>query len=199
MPAAKKSASSDEAKGTENAVDEQVVVAGVASPTIRRADAPFSTRQQLMPSAAPDPQMVKVKEVATGRVFAAWPVDARELVTHPNQEHEYAAAEDDLSPTNAFRGNPTPVAPTNSNTPIGTDPVSVAAPVIAGRGVDAATAEQQLGEKSKTELQELARRAGIDENQSQKDLAKALQPHVVAGTVSLGGPQPLAPKPPTPR
>lgn len=195
MPAAKKTA----AERDTNAPDEQVVVAGVASPTVRRADAPFSTRQQLMPSAAPDPQMVKVKELATGRVFAAWPVDARELVTHPNQEHEYAAADEDLSPTNAFRGNPTPVAPKSANSPIGTDPVAAPAPPIAGRGVDPQTARTQLEEKGKSELQELAKRAGIDENQSKEKLVDALQPHVAAGTVALGGPTPLAPKPPTPR
>lgn len=195
MPAAKKTAAEKDV----NAPDEKVVVAGVASPTVRRADAPFSTRQQLMPSAAPDSQMVKVKEIATGRVFAAWPVDARELVTHPGGEHEYAAADEDLSPTHAFSGNPKPVAPKSANSPIGTDPVAPPPAPIAGRGVDAQTAREQLEDKSKAELQELAKRAGIDENQSKADLVDALQPHVAAGTVALGGPTPLAPKPPTPR
>lgn len=47
---------------------------------------------------APRPHMVKVKEVATGRVFAAWPVDARELTTHPKREYVLARDDEALTP-----------------------------------------------------------------------------------------------------
>lgn len=44
------------------------------------------------------PHQVKVKEVATGRVFAAWPVDAKELVSHPKGEHVLAGEDEELTP-----------------------------------------------------------------------------------------------------
>lgn len=205
--ASKKKEGEDQSE-TANAADEPVVVGGIASPTVQRADAPFSTRQQLMPSAAPNPQMVKVKEVATGRVFAAWPADARELVTHPLQEHVYAGADEEMTPRaeGGVFPNPTPTAPMDATSPVGVDPVPPITPPRTGPGsplgapLDPITATDRLGEMSKSELQELATKAGVDPNQSKAELVEALQPHVSAGTVALpGSVTPLAPPPPKPR
>lgn len=187
---------------------EKTVVAGIAAPHVTRADAPFSTQPLMPPSGAPAPQMVKVKEVATGRVFARWPVDARELVTHPNQDHVYAEEHEALTQgTASFSGNPIPVAPLNANSPIGVDPVPAETPPRAGVAgqigaqgrIDPLTATALLEEKSKTELQELATRAGVNPNQTKKELVEALEPHVTAGTIALTAPTPLAPTPPAAR
>lgn len=207
MPNKKKEG--EDQNDTANPLDEPVVVGGISSPTVHRADAPFSTRQQLMPSAAPNPQMVKVKEVATGRVFAVWPVDARELVTHPLQEHVYATAEDEMTPRDiaSLSGfpNPTPTAPLDATSPVGVDPVPPVTPPRTGAGatLDPVTATDRLGEMSKSELQELAIKSGVNPDQSKAELVAALQPHVTAGTLALpgvaGAPVPLAPPPPKPR
>lgn len=205
--ASKKKDDGENQSDTANAADEPVVVAGISSPTVQRADAPFSTRQQLMPSAAPNSQMVKVKEVATGRVFAAWPIDARELVTHPKQEHVYATAEEELTPRGdgGVFPNPVPVAPMDATSPVGVDPVPPITPPREGARapIDPLTAADRLGDMSKAELQDLATKANVDPNQTKADLVEALHPHVTAGTVALpgaaGAPVPLAPPPPKPR
>ncbi len=165
------------------------VVAGVTAPHVQRADLPVGATQQILPpSGAPGAQMVKVKEVATGRVFATWPVDARELVTHPNQDHVYATAEDEMSATAAGSGNPTPVPPDDSTSPVAVDPVAATTPPRAG-AIDPLTATAQLQELSTKELKDMAKRSGVSPDQSKEKLVEALQPHVSAGTLSLAGAQ----------
>lgn len=190
MATAKKDAGAKDENPNEtaNAPDAEVSVAGITAPHVRRADAPFSTVQQILVSAAPPTQMVKVKETATGRVFAAWPVDARELVTHPDRGHEYASAEDEMTPAAAgASGNPDAVAPESTQSPVGVAPQASVTPPRTG-AVDPLTATAQLSEKSTAELKDLAKRSGVEPNQSKEKLVEALQPHVSAGTVNLGGP-----------
>lgn len=109
---------------------------------------------------APQALQVKVREKATGRVFLKWPVDARELVSHPLGEYEYAP---DEAITNGASAAP-PVTPPK----------------------DPPTIEQQLGEWSYKDVQVLAKRAGLKVVGTKKDaLIEALLPHVKGGTVSL--------------
>lgn len=171
----------------ESSKDEPVVVAGIAAPHVETPN--LSNSQPILPpTGAPDPAMVKVKHVPTGKVFAAWPVDAREMVTHPDGEHVYATLEDEMSPRGAGgSGNPTPVAPEDGTAPVAVSPVAPEQPPVAGPPVSAADAKASLEDLSKAELVALAERSGIDATGTKADLAKALQPHVQAGTVRVGG------------
>jgi hypothetical protein len=108
---------------------------------------------------APHAHQVKVRDTATGQVFLAWPVDARELVTHPKSQYEYAV----------------------SDTPLGSPD---APPALAVPSTPASTT-QLLEAKSYKELQALARRAHLNANQKQADLIAELTVHVDAGTISL--------------
>lgn len=172
----------------ESSKDEPVVVAGIAAPHVEEPQGGSNSRPILPPSGAPDAQMVKVKHVPTGRVFAAWPVDAREMVTHPDGEHVYATLEDELSPRGAGgSGNPTPVAPEDGTAPVNVAPVAPETPPVAGPPVSAEDAKASLDDLSKAELSALAERAGIDPSGTKAELQKALQPHVQAGTVRVGG------------
>lgn len=172
---------------------EETVVAGIEAPHVATQGL-GNTEQILPPSGAPGAQMVKVKEVASGRVFGAWPVDARELVTHPDAGHVYAEADEPMTPPRyTTSGNPVPVAPASGTSPVAITPV---APESAPAGtspanplgaVDPLTATAQLSDLSKSELQGLAGRAGVDQNQTKQALVEQLQPHVSAGTINLGG------------
>jgi hypothetical protein len=113
-----------------------------------------------MQKPAPHACMVKVREKSTGRVFEAWPVDARELVRHPGGEYDYATEE--ASPATAD-------TPSTAATPP-SPPKSIA---------------EQLGEKSYKELQTLAKRAGLNPNQKQDALITTLLPHIAGGAISL--------------
>jgi hypothetical protein len=145
---------------------------------------------------APASQMVKVKHVATGRVFAAWPVDARELVTHPAQDHVYADADDELSPQGIAALFPPRTGPADDTEPTLIDPVAqIETPVAAGAQLSASDAKAALEDKSKAELQDLAVRVGEDPNRSKAELVKALEPHAEAGTLSLSPPTGLLGKP----
>jgi hypothetical protein len=169
------------------APDEPVVVAGIEAPHLQTAEGLGNSQPILPATGAPNAQMVKVKEVATGRVFAAWPIDARELVTHPSQDHVYATAEEGLTPfTVSSGGNPIPVAPADGTAPVLTAPVASQAP-ISSASVDPLTATAQLSDMSKSELQKLASTAGVDPQQSKAGLVESLQPHVSAGTIALDG------------
>lgn len=211
----------DRAKGADAT---ETVVAGVSAAHVKDATKPGASQPLVPPSGAPGAHMVLVKEKASGKVTAHWAVDARELVTHPNQEHEYATEEEAKTfraPAANLTANPTPVAPNSSNSPIGVDPVVsptppaaraggpllVAVPVEAARAagfsagtgsnspIDPLTATSQLQDMSKAELQEIARRSNVDPNQSKDKLVEAILPHVEAGTVSLSQPTPLNPQP----
>lgn len=180
--------------------DAAPVVAGISQTHKVRPDQPAGTQQVLAPTAAPNPQMVLVREKATGRVFAAWPVDARELVTHPQQEHEYASEEHaaDWAPPSQQTGLPMPaVAPTSPNSPIGVDPVNPPQVPVASRILSNDQAKEALNDKSKSELQDLAVRVGVDKDQSKADLVKALEPHATAGTLNLTPPASLQGKAPS--
>ncbi|HXH43296.1 MAG TPA: hypothetical protein VNK51_05530 [Bradyrhizobium sp.] len=194
--AARKSAdSTDQAnKEAKEAMDAAPVIGGIQGLHKRNPEAPFSTVQLVGPQAAPPSQMVKVKELKTGRVFAAWPVDARELVTHPNQEHVYAKAEDEMTNRagQTLMGVGTPaVAPKDSTAPVGVDPVP-AEPAPRAWAPDAASTKAQLEDKSKSDLQDLAKRSGVNPDQPKAQLVEQLQSHVTAGTVMLGGPKTLS-------
>jgi hypothetical protein len=163
------------------------IVAGVTAPHVQRIDQPVGATQQIIPpSGAPSAQMVKVKEVETGRVFAAWPVDARELVTHPNQEYVYATPEDEMAAPQADSGgNPVPVPPADGQAPVAVDPVPSPSP----RAISEASARAALEDQSKADLKKLAQRANIDDSGSKEELVDRLTPHAAAGTISVGGPQ----------
>lgn len=109
---------------------EMVEVRGVVARHLEPVDKTVGTPNQLLaPEAAPPAQMVKVREIATGRVFAAWPVDARELVTHPDRGHEYADAKAEFTKGAAdVSGNPIPVTPKSGQSPVAVDPIASPAP-----------------------------------------------------------------------
>lgn len=114
-------------------------------------------------SPAPHAHMVRVRELTTGRVFEAWPVDAREMVAHTAGGYEYAP-----------------------EAPLGLPD----APVVEAR--PPATIQERLAEKSRKELQLLAKRAGLNERQKDDELIAALIPHIEGGTVSLDEIPPIA-------
>ena len=112
---------------------------------------------------APHAHRVKVREIATGRVFEAWPVDAREMLRHP-KDYEYA--EED-APLGLPSAPVTPIPP----------PPSLA---------------ERLDAKSYRDIQALAKKAGIDASQRKDELVEQLLPHIEAGTISLEELPPLA-------
>jgi hypothetical protein len=170
-----------------SAADESVIVAGIEAPHVQTATGMSNSQPLVGATGAPSAQMIKVKEVSTGRVFAAWPVDARELVTHPDQNHVYASLEDEMTPVNRGAGNPIAVAPASGQEPIAVAPVASSSAPISMATVDPLTATAALSDMSKSELQTLAKGAGVDANQSKSGLVEALQPHVTAGTIALDG------------
>lgn len=194
--AVKKNASKTAGKASKEEKEKQEnapIVAGIAQTHKVRPDQPFSTQAVIPPTAAPPSQMVLVKEKATGRVFPAWPVDARELVTHPKQEHVYASAEDAekwVRPASGAGGAMPAVAPEDSTSPTGVDPVPHT-DLPAANAVSADAAKEQLGDMSKSELQDMAKRAGVDPEQSKAELVNALAPHAQAGTLALKQPASL--------
>lgn len=109
---------------------------------------------------APQAHQVRIRELATGRVFDAWPVDAREMLNHVKGGFEAVGPEIPLG---------IPVAGQTSA------PDPAPAPSIAA----------QLEAKSYKDLQLLAKRAGVASNQSREDLVTALVPLVEAKAVSL--------------
>lgn len=120
---------------------------------------------------APGAHRIRVREKSTGRVFEAWPVDARELVNHPAGDHELVPDDE-----------PEATAPTATSTLKELELQADASPsVLEAR----AAARERLEQKSYKELQELSRRAGLSVNQKQPALIEALLPLIAAGTVSL--------------
>lgn len=171
----------------------EVSVAGVSAPHIERADQGFSGNQLLPPTGAPGAKMVKVKELATGRVTGMWAVDAREAINAGG--HAYAAADEALAPsgTGGVERSVSDSVPADSGEPVTIDPV----PSVAPKTISVAA--ESLEDMSKTDLQALAKRAGVSDQGTKAELIDALQPHVKAGTVALSAPSPLAPAPPRPR
>jgi hypothetical protein len=113
---------------------------------------------------APQAHQVRIRELATGRVFLAWPVDAREMLIHPKGGFE---AVDDSVPL-GDAGTPAP-------------PPAVVTPPSIG---------EQLEKWALKDLQTLAARVDIDPtDKSRTELVALLSvdlPELVsAGVVSL--------------
>lgn len=116
---------------------------------------------------APYAHKVRLREVATGRVFEAWPVDARELLTHPAGGYEPVPSETPLQASAKAPPPPPPPSPP--------------------------TAAQRLAALSAKERAELAKRAGIKPSsfKTDADLVGELARLVEAGTIALDAPPPL--------
>jgi hypothetical protein len=194
----RKSASSKTAggKASKEEKDKQErapIVAGISQTHVARPDKPFSTQVVIPPTAAPPSQQVLVKELKSGRVFPAWPVDARELVTHPNQEHVYASEDDAAAwvrPGTGAGGAMPSVPPKDTTAPTGVDPVPHS-DLPAANAVSAESAKATLEDKSKSDLQDMAKRVGVNPDQPKADLVEALRPHAQAGTLALNPPASL--------
>lgn len=113
----------------------------------------------MSPKPAPHAHQVRIREISTGRVFHAWPVDAREMLNHPKGGFEAVSAD----------------------APLGSPEVAPVAPLPPPTH----TSESQLEAKSYKELQVLAKRAGINAGQNKEALVLALLAHIEAGTVSI--------------
>jgi hypothetical protein len=122
-----------------------------------------------MANPAPHAHRVRLREIATGRVFDAWPVDARELLTHPKQEFE-AVPPDTPVQTSA-------TAPLAAPTPPPPPP----------------TAAQRIAALGEKERHGLAKRAGVKVSsfKTEADLIQELARLAEAGTIALDGPPPL--------
>jgi hypothetical protein len=119
-----------------------------------------------MPKSAPHAHQVRLRELATGRVFLAWPVDAREMLTHPNGGFEVVTNDTPI-------GTPDPEQ-THSN--VSPAPVASPTPTIAER----------LQAKSYKELQVLAKRANVNAvGKKAEEIVASLVPLVESGVVSL--------------
>jgi hypothetical protein len=104
---------------------------------------------------APPTRMVRLREIATGQVRDAWPVDARDMLHTGGWEAV---------------GPDTPTAPSVPAVPA-TLPTHNPA--------------EWLEAKSYKELQVLAKRAGLTAGQKKDELIAALMPLVASGVVSL--------------
>jgi len=168
-------------------VPEEVIVAGVSAPHIRRVDQGFSGNQLLPPIAAPGARMVKVRENETGRVTGMWAVDAREAINAGS--HSYADADEALASFgNAFGGSVSDSVPADSGEAFAIDPV----PSEPRRTISVKA--ENLEDMSKAELQALAKRSGVDDKGTKAELVEALQPHVDGGTIALAKPKSLTDK-----
>lgn len=163
---------------------EEVSVAGVSAPHIIRADQGFSGNVLLPPTGAPGAKMVKVKEVATGRVHGAWAVDAREMINVGS--HVYADATDEILSFSGGLSDSSRTVPADAGTPVTIDPVLNTGPAATVN----ANAES-LEDMSKADLAKLAAKAGLPADGTKADLVASLQPHVDAGTIALKKPSVL--------
>ncbi len=168
-------------EGTPQEAPEEVSVAGISAPHISRVDQGFSGNVLLPPSGAPGAKMVKVKEVATGRVQGAWAVDAREMINVGS--HTYADAGDELHSLDGQFSDSSRTVPADAGTPVTIDPVpnTGPAPVVNAQA-------EALEDMSKAELVALAGKAGVASEGTKAELVASLQPHVDAGTIALKKP-----------
>lgn len=118
---------------------------------------------------APHAHQVRLRNVATGQVYDAWPVDAREHLRHAGVESVPPGTPLGIV---GEPGKPLP-APASAELAAAVPPPK------------ALTVAEQLDGWSYKQLQELARRAGIDPVQKKVELIELLVPLVEAKAVSL--------------
>lgn len=116
---------------------------------------------------APHAHQVRLRNISSGLVRLAWPVDAREMLKTGGWE---------------VVGTDAPLGPP-SNPPAPADPPATP------------THRESLEARSYKDLQVLAKRAGLNAGQKKEDLIAAILPLVAARTVSLEDVPAMAPEP----